>query len=212
MATASKDQIKQAIDTLESVEDYREGLTNQAAGFIWAIWGFALLGIGLVSFIGVLASVHLGVNASWMDFPAILLFTAVGALMTRAANHMMAIDLGSAAWKPWAFGAGAIIVFGGIVATSNALAAEGSGSSALMMAPLLMAGAIVAGTLALLMRKSVRMTVGWIAGGILLAGFFNARFAEFNDSLEVAIYGNLAIVVVVFATFLVVGWLVFRRG
>ncbi len=199
-----------AIETLRSVREYREDLTSQAAGFIWMIWGFVLLGMGLASQTAFLSGRYANYHIGWMDPLTTVLFPVAGGILTSVVYKMLAIQPKQPAWKIWLIGGVAIAVLGSLSLASNAL--FDFGPTAIMMAPLALLGAVLAVVLTILMREQAAMLPGFIASGVLFVAFLNVRFATFTEGPGADLLGNGALSLLNLVAFFVVGYIHTRRG
>lgn len=166
---------EQAAAAIADVGDYRQGLTNRAAGTIWMVWGLAL---------AVIAAIEVSMVAFMSEFeptggfhvetgalgPVLVMLTAfVAAIVASNAiwkSHAIANDETHRPWIAWATAAGIVAVFEAIGLTilfTASWVSDGHGPDLtyIFVSPLFSAG--IAAALTFMLRKRTRILAGVLA-------------------------------------------------
>ncbi len=198
----------QMVAALHDIGDYREALTNRAAGIIWILWGLVLAAVGLHSTVYFLGSPGTG----WADGAAIVVFGAAGAIATNAVWRSQALrrDDEHRAWVAWLVGIGVPMALGAVVMLSNEIVTLPEG--AFPLAPVLLLSATGAFTISLVQRHHVWATPGFIAAGVLMALFLAARFVPVERQPWLDTVGSAWLAMIGLLAFAAVGLVHVRRG
>lgn len=182
-----------ALTTLASLKGYRERLTAQAAGIVWMVWGLVVAIVGFVTFY---ARGHVVEGTKEVAYGTMALTVAVGALLSNAVwrAHALETERPQPWWIPYLAGG---LALAGVVAAEELLDAllgevlrTRVGLTPLGFAPLNLAGAAGAFTIALLQRRRVRASPGITIGCILLAVYLIAKFGTWSQAPDTVFFAS----------------------
>lgn len=208
----------EALETLATVRDYREGLTARAAGIVWIVWGVTLgfmLAINMVFEFddSQLRDSPYHVGAISVGLAGIVGALVVGGLLTNITWRAHALGREGLP-PPWVAFAAAVVVILSFIGLSLILkqVLYNVVRIGFNFAPLLLFGSFASLAMAVLLKGRVRPTAGFVASGVLFAGFITAYAVPVAYDYGMQMMAALSFCFAIVIAFVTVGLIHVRNG